>query len=345
MTAPAIAIEAGAARALRVQRLTEFPLECGVTLRDVRQAYHLDGELNERRDNLVIVLHALTGSADAAGEWWRGLIGPGLALDTDRYAVLAPNLLGSCYGTTGPVTQHATGHGAFPPVTTRDMAALVALLVDALGVRSVALVTGGSLGGMVALEWALLHPGRARATAVFAAPAAHTAFAIGWNCAQRKALELGEDGIELARMIAMLSFRTEREFEDRFGRECDGAGEFAVRAYLAHHGARLAARFDAATYRLLLDAMDSHDVGRGRGGTARALRGMRGRVIAVGIPGDLLYSAEVVRAWADDAGAEFREIDSAHGHDAFLLERAQVGRILASALTPACEARHAAIQR
>ncbi len=136
-------------RALRVQRVPRFALECGTVLEDVRQAYYLDGTLNAKRDNLAIVFHALTGNADAAGGWWRDVIGPGRALDTDRYAVLAPNLLGSCYGTTGP-SDYAKG--AFPPVTPRDQARLVGLLVDELGVESPALVAGGSLGGMVSLE-------------------------------------------------------------------------------------------------------------------------------------------------------------------------------------------------
>lgn len=321
------------ARTLRVHRVERFPLDCGTVLHDVRQAYYLDGALNDARDNLVLVLHALTGSADAAGDWWRGLIGPGLVLDTDRFAVLAPNLLGSCYGTTGP----STCGGTFPPITTRDMARLAGHLVEELGVSSVALVTGGSLGGMVALEWALLHPGRARSTVVFAAPAAHTALAIGWNHVQREALRLGRDGtgrdgVALARMIAMLSFRTEREFEERFGRTRRDEATFNVQSYLAHHGEKLVARFDAATYRTLLDAMDAHDVGRDRGGLAAALATLTGRVTAVGIPGDLLYSADVVRAWAELAGAAYRELQSVHGHDAFLLECEQVGRILREAL-------------
>src|SRR5690606_27699777 len=140
-----------------------------------------DGALNAKRDNLVIVFHALTGDADAAGGWWREVIGPGRALDTDRFAVLSPNLLGSCYGTTGPSDYEAKEDeggeggkgGEFPPVTPRDQARLAGLLVNELGVESPALVAGGSLGGMVALEWALEHPGRARAVVAMAAPAAH----------------------------------------------------------------------------------------------------------------------------------------------------------------------------
>ncbi len=312
-----------------MQRVPRFALECGTVLEDVRQAYYLDGTLNAERDNLVIVIHALTGNADAAGGWWREVIGPGRALDTDRFAVLAPNLLGSCYGTTGP-SDHA--NGAFPPVTPRDQARLVGLLVNELGVGSPALVTGGSLGGMVSLEWALEHPGRARAVVSMAAPAAHTAYAIGWNHIQRQLVaELGERGVELARQVAMMTFRTESELGTRFGRCTAGDSGWQVTSWLDHHGLKLKDRFDAATYETLLGAMDAHDVGRGRGGVASALASLTGRVIAVGIRGDLLYSAEEVYHWSALAGAEYEEISSVHGHDAFLLEHEQVGRILAAA--------------
>jgi len=324
------------ARPLHVHHVPRLVLESGAVLEDVRQGYHLDGRLNVARDNLVLVFHALTGSADAAGGWWRGLIGPGASLDTDRYAVLAPNLLGSCYGTTGPSTFGEPA--AFPLVTPRDMARLVALLVDTLQVRRVALVTGGSLGGMVALEWALLNPGRTDATVVLAAPAAHTALGIGWGHLQREALRFGRDGLALARMIGMLSFRTETEFEQRFARERGAGGRFEVQRYLDHHGDALVARFDTDTYRVLLDAMDAHDLGAGRGGLPNALRLLgesAGHLVGAGIPGDLLYGDTIVREWVTASGGVYEAIDSVHGHDAFLLEREQVGRILSDALAVA----------
>ena len=331
--------ESTAVRALKVLSLPEFTLESGDVLHEVRQAYHLDGVLNAQRDNLVLVFHALTGSADAAGEWWRGVVGPGLALDTRRWAVLTPNLLGSCYGTTGP-SDHPDDR--FPAVTPRDQARFAARLVEALGVSEVALVTGGSLGGMVALEWAALSSGRTRATVVLAAPAAHTAHAIAWNAVQRACLDAaGDAGVALARQISMIAFRSEREFEARFGRSVEPDGRFRVAGYLAHHGDKLAARFDAASYRTLMDSMDAHDIGRSRGGVARALRALRaqqGAIFAVGIPGDQLYSADVVQQWAAQAGAEYREITSIHGHDAFLLEHDQVGDILREALAAGARA-------
>src|SRR5690606_12926566 len=282
--------ERGAAGTHRVGR---FRLESGTVLDDVVQAYRLYGELNERRDNLIIVFHSLTGGPDAAA-WWPGVIGPGCALDTDRYAVLCATLLGSCYGTTGLPLDSPDP----PRVTPRDMAALVGLLVEDLGVGEVALATGGSLGGMVALEWVASYPALTRAAVVFAAPAAHTAHGIGYNHVQRRALELGGlDGLSLARMVAMLTYRTPGEFAARFGRERRPDGVFQVQSYLSYQGEKLVRRFDARSYRVLLDAMDAHDVGRGRGGVVAALRAYRGRLVGVGIPGDLLYPPEDVREW------------------------------------------------
>jgi homoserine O-acetyltransferase len=323
-------------RTLRTFTVPTFTFESGEVLYALRQAYHLDGELNAARDNLVVVFHALTGTPDAAGDWWKHVIGPGLALDTDKYAVCVPNLLGSCYGSSGP-SDHPDGR--FPAVTPRDQARFVALLVESLGVTNVALVTGGSLGGMVALEWNATFSGRTRATVALAAPAAHTAHAIAWNAVQRACLDAaGNAGLAIARQISMIAFRSEREFEARFGRTLNPDGRFNVQSYLAHQGRKLEVRFDAATYRTLLDTMDAHDLGRGRGGLAHALRSLAGTVYAVGVPGDQLYSADVVRQWAELAGAEYREIQSHFGHDAFLLEHEQVGTILREALEAAARA-------
>ncbi|HEX2203825.1 MAG TPA: homoserine O-acetyltransferase [Longimicrobium sp.] len=319
------------ARKLRTQHVPRFVLESGAVLENVVQAYHLDGALNDERDNLVVVFHSLTGGPETVGGWWGELVGPGLTVDTDRYAVLCANLLGSCYGTTGPGERFP-----FPDVTPRDQARLVQLLVDEIGAESVALATGGSLGGMVAMEWAAQNPGLARAVVVFAAPAAHTAYAIAWNHLQRAAVEAaGERGLEIARMVGMMTYRTAAEQAARFGRRRGDDGAWAVASYLEHHGRKLRDRFDVESYVALTRAMDAHDVGRGRGGVAAALSRITGRLVGVGIPGDLLYSDGDVRAWTDAAGAEYREIRSERGHDAFLLEPEQVGEILSDALAGA----------
>ena len=313
-----------------VQLLDRFELESGEVLRHVEQAYFLDGSLNEARDNLVVVFHALTGSADAVGEWWRDVVGSGHAIDTNRYAVLCTNLLGSCYGTTGPADP---ARRPFPSVTTRDMARLVGQLVESMHVSSVALAIGGSLGGMVAQEFAATYPALVRNVVVLAAPAEHPASAIAWSHIQRRAIAAaGEEGLEIARMIAMMTYRTAGELAERFGREVHESGGFAVERYLSRHGEKLRARFDVHTYLTLLGAMDSHDVGRGRGGVASALRPVKGKIIGVGIPGDLLYDPLDVRRWTEAAGAEYREIASPRGHDGFLLEREQVSALVRDVL-------------
>lgn len=310
--------------ATRRHRVGRFVLESGRTLEDVEQAYTLTGALNRDRDNLVVLFHSLTGGPDP-GEWWPRVVGPGKAIDTERFAVLGTNLLGSCYGTTRPPEDVL--------VTPRDMARLVRPLVTALGVESVALASGGSLGGMVTLEWAASFPELTRAAVVFAAPAAHTAHAIGLNHVQRQALRLGgDDGLALARMAAMISYRTALELGTRFGRDRRDDGRFQVTSYLDHHGAKLVDRFDRRAYRTLLDAMDAHDVGAGRGGVAAALAGCRGELVGVGITGDRLYEPEAVRSWTEAAGCGYSEIRSPHGHDAFLLEGEQVAGILRGAL-------------
>lgn len=327
-------------RELRYHHVGAFQLESGHVLPDVVQAYRLWGELNAQRDNLVVLFHSLTGDTDAVQGWWKGVVGPGLAVDTNRYAALCPNLLGSCYGTTGLWTGANGTDGADgatrPPVTPRDMVRLIRLLVEKLGAREVALATGGSLGGMLAVEWAASFPTLSRAVVVFAAPVAHTAHAMGLNHVQRRAIEIGGvAGLELARMAAMLSYRTPVELEMRFGRDRRDDGRFQVQSYLDYQGEKLVARMDPATYLTLIDAMDAHDVGRGRGGVAAALRGFRGQLVAVGIPGDQLYPDEEVRHWAGPSGAEYRSIRSVHGHDAFLLEPVQVSEILGDVLREA----------
>lgn len=309
-----------------VRRLRTGALELdeGSVLADVEQAYTLEGTLAPGRDNLVVVLHALTGGP-RPGAWWPGIVGPGAPLDTRRWAVLCPSLLGSPYGTTRP-----------PPetrVTPRDMARLVRRLVTALGVVRPRLVTGGSLGGMVALEWVAADPEACEAAVVFAAPAVQSADAVGHGHVQRRALDVGgPDGLALARMAAMLTYRTGREFDRRFGRRRRDDGRFEMQSYLEHQGRRFVERFDERAYRTLLDAMDDHDVGRDRGGVARALGRYRGELVGVGIPGDRLYPARTVRAWTDAVGARYVAIESRRGHDGFLVETDQVGGILQAAV-------------
>lgn len=316
-------------RALHVQHIERFELESGEILRGVKQAYRLDGELNDRRDNLILVFHSLSQTPDAVGGWWADVAGPGLALDTNHWAVLCPNLLGSCFGTTGP-----TDVDPFPSITIRDQVRLIRLLVDELEVSRIALATGGSLGGMLALEWAASYPDLTERIVSFAAPAALSAFAIGWNHIQRLAINMnGPNGLRIARMIGMMLYRTPDEFERRFDREINPSnGLFQMASYLEHHGSKIVERFDYRCYLTLLQAIATHDVGRDRGGVGPALRSYRGRLVGVGIPGDLLYPDPEVRGWVAAAGAEYHAIHSEHGHDGFLINQDQVGAILTDVL-------------
>lgn len=311
------------------------PLECGVVLDRVDVRFRLEGTIDADAANVVLVAHALTGTVHAS-TWWRGVIGEGAALDPTRHAILCANLLGGCDGTTGPRHDAPV---AFPPISTRDQAALLARLLDALGVSAPLLVCGGSLGGMVTLEFAASFPERVQGAVCLAAPAVQSAQGLAWNAIMRQAIALGgaHEGLALARMVGMLSYRTAEGLEQRFGRARSATGAFQVNAWLEAHGNKLVERFDAASYGALIDAMDVHDVGRGRGGVAAALAPIADRLVGVGIPGDLLYPDHAVRAWTEAAGARYIELPSLHGHDAFLLEVDQVAKIMRDAVRAASD--------
>ena len=325
-----------------------FALGDGSVLPALRVAYRHDGPGPDEAPQ-VLVVHALTGSADAAGDWWAPLIGSGRALDTTRVGVLCANLLGGCYGTTGPTSPDpATGtpYGtAFPAVSTRDQARAQWALLDALGIRRLALVTGGSLGGMVALEVALERPEAVGSVLPMAAPAATGALAVAWNGIQLELVRrLGADGLDLARRLAMTTYRSEADFEHRFGRATEPDGTPSITSYLAYQGRKLVARFDPETYRVLVGAMDRHDAAAGRGGLGAALARLADhgvRVTGLGIDGDILYGPAQVRALTEAAAAEgararYLELRSTKGHDAFLVEWDQladvVGDVLAETL-------------
>jgi homoserine O-acetyltransferase len=325
-------------------------------LPEVRLRFETYGGLSRKRDNAVLVFHALTGSAHLAGVydeatfqslsplerafgkegWWDSLVGPGRILDPSLYYVISANHLGSCYGSTGPLSlDPRTGkpYGKdFPPLTIRDLARAQARLLDHLGVEK-ATVIGGSLGGMVALEFALMYPERVRKLVVLAAPPRHGPWARAFNHLARQAILLDPEyqeghpaprGMALARGIAMMSYRAPEGFAARW-QEAPELGE----AYLDYQGEKFLKRFHAESYLVLSRAMDTHDVGRGRGGLEAALRRLQDLpALFVGIDTDLLYPAWEVREAARLAGARYREIKSPHGHDAFLIETDQVEEIL-----------------
>jgi homoserine O-acetyltransferase len=323
-------------------------LERGGLLPGARLHYRVLGDPAAGEANgWILIFHALTGSADVEA-WWGPLVGPGRPFDTNRHAVVAANLLGSCYGSSSALAWQAEHGRPFPQLTTLDLAGAHAGLVEHLGIQRIALATGGSLGGMVALQWGRVSPVPVGRLVVFAAPAVTSAQSIAWNAAQRMAIEAdprwrggrypageGPDaGLAAARAIAMITYRSAIEFDQRFGR---GAGRhtdrFDADHYLRRQGDKLVARFDAASYVSLMRSMDLHDVGDLA--AAAAETAMRvGEVIGVGIDSDILYYPREVRAWvegywAGGANARYVEITSVYGHDAFLIEFEQVARVLA----------------
>ncbi len=350
-------------------------LDCGQTLTAVQVAYETWGRLNAAADNAVVICHALTGDAHAAGVypgattpgWWDPLIGPGRALDTDRYFVVCANVLGGCRSTTGPASLHpADGQpygSRFPPITVRDIVRLQAQLMQALGVRTVASVVGGSLGGMQALEWAVLYPDRVRAVVTIGASLAHSAQGIAYNLIGREAIQLDpawqegdyygtgrrpERGLALARMIGIITYQSAESMRRKFDRRrvepdsadpYDPATRFQVENYLHYQGSSLVRRFDANSYLVLSRAMDLHDLAAGRGDLAQALACIHPttRTLAIGINSDILFppylQQEIVTALqAAGRTATYAEIDSPWGHDAFLIEYDQLTPLLSGFL-------------
>lgn len=334
-----------------------LPLARGGRLEDVQVAYEQYGTLSPSGDNAILLCHALTGNARAAGEdgWWDPLIGPGAAFDTDRYAVICSNILGSCYGTTGPTSvDPATGApfaGSFPVITVGDMVEAQERLLEILGVTSLVTVAGGSLGGLQVLEWMARRPEMLQSAIVVAANLAHAPWTIAFNDCARQAIRNDpawhggdyaargthpDQGLALARMIAMVSYRSAQSFSVRFDRRVSGmyaSGQprYEVESYLRYQGQKLVDRFDANAYLRITEAMDAFDVGEGRGGAAAALAGFRGRALVVGIDSDILYPAwqqhEIVDVLRQNGSpAEYCEIVTPHGHDAFLIEWEQMTR-------------------
>ncbi len=348
-------------------------LEGGGQLRDVTIAYETWGDLDADAGNAILVCHAWTGDSHATGQsgrghptsgWWEGVVGPGCGIDTEHFFVVCANVLGGCQGSTGPSSLDlATGRpygSRFPVVTVRDMVRVQAALADHLGIRSWFSVTGGSMGGMQALEWAITYPGRVRSLVPIASGLAHSAQQIAWGAIGRRAVTLdpkwrggdyydaepGEGphaGLAVARQIAQITFRSDGVFTDRFGRQMADRDDtfelwqrFEVERYLEYHGEKLVRRFDANSYLWISKAMDLHDVGRGRGGAERAVARI-GAVptLVVGIWSDVLYPAYQQRHIVDllsaqGTPAEYVEIDSPDGHDAFLIDTEQVGAALAT---------------
>jgi homoserine O-acetyltransferase/O-succinyltransferase len=340
-------------------------LDCGRTLPGVTLHYAVYGRLNAARDNAVRVCHALSGSA-LVGSWWPEVFGPGAVLSLEHDFVICVNMLGSCYGSTGPGSvDPETGrlYGPdFPLISICDNVRAQAQLLDSLGIHKLRLVMGGSIGGMQALEWAILFPDRvARGLVIAVAPL--SAMGLALNHLQRQAIEGDPEwergnylpqkpprqGLAQARQIAMLSYKSAALFDERFARNPNRNGEdpwslndhgggliggrFDIAGYLDLQGGRFIDRFDANAYLAILRTMDTWDPLRGKASAAEVFGGIKARLSFVGISSDWLFPPETVREFAHTiraagVAADYREMTSAHGHDAFLAEQAELVRLL-----------------
>lgn len=364
---------------------TAFQLENGDMLEQATLVYQTYGTLNETRDNVIVVCHALTGNA-SLHSWWGELLGPGLSFDTSKYFIVSANILGSCYGSTSPMSPNPASStqpqqpylNLFPDISVRDTVRLqLQMLQNDLGVRSVKSVIGGSFGGMQALEYAVISGSDGedceffeldnnkkkeqpflRSVIPIACGAAHTAWQIAISETQRQAIYAdpkwnGGDidvndpplsGLAVARQIGMVSYRTASGYEKKFGRtikDDDDSSAVAygrnakwqVKSYLAYQGKKFLSRFDPVTYVKLTEQMDSHDVGRNRGGKASALAKVTVPSLVLGITSDVLYPLNEQQELAELLpNVEFGVIKSDAGHDGFLLEQEQVGKYITNFL-------------
>lgn len=354
----------------------DLPLESGVVLPGVTLAYETWGQLNAARDNAVLILHALTGDSHIKGEtkpghptagWWDELIGSGAPIDTDKYFVVAPNVLGGCMGSTGPASLALDGSrwgSRFPFITIRDTVNAEIALADALGIERWTMVIGGSLGGMRALEWAVMCPERVSRLVTVATTAKTSADQIAWAHTQLVAIqsdpgwnggeyyELGDGngphkGLSLARQIAQTTYRSAEEFDQRFGQGAQAdedpwrGGRYAMQSYLEHHGQKFVHRFDANSYKTITEAFMAHDLGRGRGGVAAALSTITADVLVITVDTDRLcvpaQSEEIATFVPYCRG--IKTVRSSCGHDGFLIEFDQFGSLLATFLQSPLESK------
>ena len=341
--------------------------ESGAVIDDVCIAVQRWGELSPTRDNVVVVLHALTGDSHITGSagpghptagWWDGVAGPGAPIDTNRWCAVATNVLGGCRGSTGPSSLARDGKpwgSRFPLISVRDQVAADVAALAALGINRVAAVVGGSMGGARAVEWIVGQADRVRAGLLLAVGARATADQIGTQTTQIAAIKAdpnwqGGDyhdtgrrpdaGLTIARRFAHLTYRGELELDTRFANDNQGdedpatGGRYAVQSYLEHQGDKLLARFDAGSYVILTEALNSHDVGRGRGGVGKALRGCRVPVVVGGITSDRLFPLRLQEELAESLPGctELHVVDSACGHDGFLVESEAVGELIRKTL-------------
>lgn len=324
----------------------EFVLESGEILQGLEIAYRTWGDPANADEHTILICHALTGSADVEA-WWPGIIGAGQAFDPARDYIVCANILGSCYGTTGPVSLKPGSsdryRADFPRISVRDMVAAQRILLDELGVGQIELVTGPSLGGMQALEWAAMHPERVGSVVPIGVGGQHSAWCIGVSEAQRAAIAADpnwldgyysdeappEKGLAAARMMAVCTYRSWQSFDKRFGRDKRDSDQYQVQSYLRHQGAKINDRFDANTYVTLTHAMHTHDLARDRGDYPDILATIEQPALVVSVSSDALYPPGEQRFLAEHLPhAQYEILDCAHGHDGFLIETETLGAMI-----------------
>ncbi len=321
----------------------DFILESGWKLPGFELAYHTYGRLNADQSNIIWIYHALTANSDAA-DWWAGLVGPGKLFDPACHFIVCANMLGSCYGSTGPLSINPeTGkpfYDDFPLLTTRDMARAFDLLRRHLQIEKIHVGIGGSMGGQHLLEWAILAPEIFENIIPIATNSKMSAWAIALNATQRMAIEAdptwrersphaGQNGLRAARAIGMLSYRNYQMFQTKQQEKDDHIDGFHAESYQRYQGEKFVRRFNAHSYRMLSKAMDSHNVARDRGNIDAALQQIKANVLAIGITSDILFpTSEQKFIAAATANGAYREIDSDYGHDGFLIEYERLRRVI-----------------
>ena len=325
-----------------------FELESGTVLPRLTVAYHTYGTLHPTKDNVIWICHALTANSDAE-DWWPELVGPGYTIDPEKYFVICVNMLGSPYGSTSPLsTDPVTGkrYGLnFPLITTRDNARCFALVADYLGIGKIRLLMGGSMGGQCAGEWACLQPDRIELLCLLATNARHSAYGIAFNETQRMALradttfgtdapDAGKAGLEAARAMAMVSYRHYRTYvASQTEPSADTIDDFRASSYQRYQGIKLWRRFDPECYYALSRSMDTHNLGRGRGGVAVALRSIRASTLIISIDTDILFpTGEQSILSRHIRNSRLEVMQSDYGHDGFLVETRTIGELLAAFL-------------
>jgi homoserine O-acetyltransferase len=359
-----------------VVRFDSISLDSGATLAPVEVAYETYGQLDGARSNAILVLHAFSGDAHAAGispetgkpGWWDNMIGPGKAFDTSKYFVISSNVLGGCRGTTGPSSINpATGcpYGmSFPVITISDMVRLEKMLVDALEIPRLLAVTGGSMGGMQALEWAVAYPCQVVSAIPIATTTRHSAQQIAFNEVGRQAIMADPDwnggdyygkqpparGLAVARMVGHITYMSDDSMREKFGRRLRGKEsfgfdfdvDFEVESYLRYRGSQFVSRFDANSYLYITKAMDYFDLTNGHGSLAAALEPARARFLVISFNSDWLYpsyqSQEIVRALrARNCDVAYAELPSNYGHDSFLVDVAEQTELIRGFLASTLE--------